>query len=309
MTEKQIREKVVETAKKYLGCKESDGSHKKIIDIYNAHKPLPRGYAVKYTDAWCATYASAMAIEAGVADLVPLECSCYYEIEGAKKLGIWVENDAYVPAAGDFILYDWDDSGSGDNTNSPDHVGIVCGVSGGKITVIEGNCSNMVKYREIAVNGKYIRGFITPKYASKATKEDTKPVTPKAEDPKPVTPAKASGFAVGDEVMFTGCIHYTSSYASAVGKSCKAGLAKVTQLAKGNTHPIHLINVSGKGSTVWGWVNEADVSAVEKIYKVVRGDNLTKIAKKYGTTVKKLVELNGIKNPDLIYVDQIIKLP
>lgn len=307
MTEKQIRAKVVETAKKYLGCKESDGSHKKIIDIYNAHKPLPRGYAVKYTDAWCATYASAMAIEAGVADLVPLECSCYYEIVGAQKMGIWVENDAYTPQAGDFILYDWDDSGVGDDKNSPDHVGIVCEVKNGKITVIEGNCSNMVKYREIAVNGRYIRGFITPKYSSKATaeepKEDPTPVTP-----KPTTPTR-KGFAVGDEVMFTGCIHYTSSYAAGIGYACKAGLAKVTAISSGNPHPYHLINVRGKGSTVYGWVNADDVTATEKIYKVVRGDTLTKIAKQYGTTVKKLVELNGIKNPNLIYVGQIIKLP
>ena len=52
MTEKEIRSKVVEIAKGWLGCKESDGSHKKIIDTYNACKPLPRSYAVKYTDAY-----------------------------------------------------------------------------------------------------------------------------------------------------------------------------------------------------------------------------------------------------------------
>ena len=36
MTEQQIRAKFVETAKSYLGCKESDGSHRKIIDLYNS---------------------------------------------------------------------------------------------------------------------------------------------------------------------------------------------------------------------------------------------------------------------------------
>ena len=45
MTEKEIRSKVVEIAKGWLGCKESDGSHKKIIDTYNAvsytHLTLP----------------------------------------------------------------------------------------------------------------------------------------------------------------------------------------------------------------------------------------------------------------------------
>ena len=52
MTEKELRAKVVLIAEKYLGCKESNGSHRKIIDLYNSHKPLARGYRVKYTDAW-----------------------------------------------------------------------------------------------------------------------------------------------------------------------------------------------------------------------------------------------------------------
>jgi len=43
-------------------------------------------------------------------------------------------------------------------------------------------------------------------------------------------------------------------------------------------------------------------------YTVVSGDNLTKIAAKYGTTVAKLVEINGIKNANLINVGQILKL-
>lgn len=43
-------------------------------------------------------------------------------------------------------------------------------------------------------------------------------------------------------------------------------------------------------------------------YKVKKGDTLSSIAKKYNTTVQKLVELNNIKNPDLIYTDQVLKV-
>lgn len=39
-------------------------------------------------------------------------------------------------------------------------------------------------------------------------------------------------------------------------------------------------------------------------YAVRRGDTLSAIAKKYGTTVDKLVKDNGIKNPNLIYAGQ-----
>ena len=97
MTESQLRKKVVKIAVSYLGCKEADGSHRKIIDLYNSHKPLARGYAVKYTDAWCSTFASAVAIAAGMTDIIPTECGCGKHIELFKKLGSWQEDDAYVP--------------------------------------------------------------------------------------------------------------------------------------------------------------------------------------------------------------------
>ncbi len=44
------------------------------------------------------------------------------------------------------------------------------------------------------------------------------------------------------------------------------------------------------------------------IYTVKAGDTLSKIAKKYNTTVAKLVKWNGITNPDLIHVGQKIKI-
>lgn len=305
MTEKEIRAKVVNTAVAWLGCKESDGSHKKIIDVYNGHTPRARGYKVTYTDAWCATFVSAVAIKAGYTDIIPLECGCNQFIALAKNMGIWVENDAYTPSAGDMILYDWQDSGSGDNTGSADHIGIVVSVSGSTIKVIEGNMSDAVGYRNIAVNGKYIRGFVTPKYSSKAT-------TSSGSSSSGST-SNGAAYAVGDVVNFTGCLHYTSSYSTATAKACKAGQAKVTAVNKSGAHPYHLQAVTGKGSTVYGWVNAADisglVSSASNTYTVVKGDTLSKIAKKYGTTVDTLVALNGIKNKNLITVGQVIKLP
>lgn len=155
---------IIQQAKSWLGCNKADGTHKQIIDVYNNHKPLARGYAVKYTDAWCATFVSACAIKCGYTDIIPTECGCSPMIQLFKNLGEWVENDAYVPKSGDIIFYDWQDSGSGDNTGVPDHVGIVESVSGSTITVIEGNKNNAVARRTIQVNGKYIRGYGVPKY-------------------------------------------------------------------------------------------------------------------------------------------------
>lgn len=160
------RTEVVKLAKSWIGKKESDGSHKLIIDIYNTIRPLPRGYKVKYTDAWCASTWSAIAQKLGYTDIMPVECSCVQLISKAKSMGIWVENDGYVPSPGDAVLYDWDDSGKGDDTGSPEHVGTVYKVfkDDGYFTVIEGNYKNAVKVRTVSINGKFIRGFITPKY-------------------------------------------------------------------------------------------------------------------------------------------------
>lgn len=172
---------ILNQAIKWLGKNEADGSHKEIIDIYNRIRPLPRGYKVKGTDSWCATFISAVAIKCNAADIIPLECSCGRMIEIAQKMGIWVESDAHTPSPGDIIMYDWDDSGKGDNTGWADHVGYVVSVNNGKIKAIEGNLNNSVGYRNIAVNERAIRGYICPKYTSEP-KQPTKSITDAAKD-------------------------------------------------------------------------------------------------------------------------------
>ena len=166
MTELELRKLVVNTAIKYLGCKESDGSHRKIIDLYNSQNPLPVGYKVTYWDAWCATFVSAVAVELGLTDIIFPECGCGRMITLFKNKGRWKETDSYVPEIGDIVMYDWDDSGSGDNTGGADHVGFVVEQSGNTIKIVEGNKSDSVSYRTISVNGRYIRGYCLPDYAS-----------------------------------------------------------------------------------------------------------------------------------------------
>ncbi len=168
--ETQQIDRVISQAKEWLGWKESDGTHKPIIDIYNAHKPLARGYKVKYTDSWCATFVSAVSIKNGYTYLIPTECSCGYMIELFKEKERWIENEDCVPQTGWIIFYDWDDNGKGDNKGWPDHVGIVEKVVGNKITVIEGNYKDSVKRREIFVNGKTIRGYANPDYGKEITR-------------------------------------------------------------------------------------------------------------------------------------------
>lgn len=181
---------VLAQARAWIGKNEADGTHKSIIDVYNAHKPLARGYAVKYTDAWCATFVSAVAIKCGITDIIPTECGCGQMITLFKNQGEWNESDSRTPKPGDIIFYDWDDTGTGDNTGWPDHVGIVESVSGGNITVIEGNKNNAVARRTIAVNGRYIRGYGVPKYEAEAAGNTTATTKSVAEVAKEVVAGK-----------------------------------------------------------------------------------------------------------------------
>lgn len=169
MTEQQLRQAVVDTILGWVGCNEADGSHKKIIDIYNSHKPLARGYALKYTDAWCAGTVSAVAIVNNITDIMPTEVGVGKMIDLYKKLGRWMESDGYTPQIGDVCMYAWSDDGKGECTSGADHVGIVTKVSGTTFWVTEGNYSDSVKTRTMQVNGRYIRGFGLPDYAGKAT--------------------------------------------------------------------------------------------------------------------------------------------
>ena len=107
---------VLAQARAWIGRNEADGTHKGIIDVYNGHKPLARGYKVKYTDAWCATFVSAVAIKCGLTGIIPTECGCGQMIALFKNLGEWQESDSRTPSPGDIIFYDWDDTGAGDCT-------------------------------------------------------------------------------------------------------------------------------------------------------------------------------------------------
>lgn len=163
---KYSRAAIVQLANSWIGINEKDGSYKHIIDLYNLQTDPPRGIKMQYSWAWCACTWSALALMLRYQEIIPIEISCGKLIEKAKKMGIWQENDAYVPKPGDGILYDWDDKGTGDNIGWPDHIGMVTYVNekSGYMEVVEGNYSDAVKKRTVSINGKYIRGFITPKY-------------------------------------------------------------------------------------------------------------------------------------------------
>ena len=131
------------------------------------------------------------------------------------------------------------------------HTGIVEKIVGGVITTIEGNTSNMVARRTYSIGSGAIDGYGRPKFAVENSVEDVE------------TPEAAAELEIGDVVNFTGSRHYISAN-TGTGKKCTPGTAKITALKPGAAHPYHLIKVAGGGSTVYGWVDAADIAELEQ---------------------------------------------
>jgi len=178
MTTNQLRQKVVDVAVSMIGSAEGTQRHRDIIDYYNNNPPLARSYKMKYTDAWCACYVSVVFMKAGLlpglVGAIPKEVGCGKMIEGFQKMGkqFWQENEKEpLPQPGDIVMYDWDDGANyatTDNMGAPEHVGICVAIDGNTIRVIEGNYGNTVKYRNVPVNGRYLRGYGKPDWAKYA---------------------------------------------------------------------------------------------------------------------------------------------
>lgn len=133
-------------ASNFIGVRQGSSKHKKIIDTYNTIKPLPRGYRVKYSDNWCATFVS----------FVLYMCKCKHKVYecGAQKMMLkckkYLIDDNTKGKVNDIIFYDWD------NNNWCDHVGIISRVTKSAYIVIEGNKDKKVGVRTISKKSKMI---------------------------------------------------------------------------------------------------------------------------------------------------------
>lgn len=157
MEEKEARLALIDRARSFLGAGEADGSHRGIIDAYNAIRPLPRGYRMSCTDPWCAAFVSAVGALAGLGDAILPECACGPMIDSYQKRGRFHRRiDGIQP--GDLLFYDWDRNGTGD------HVGIVETADGLSCTVIEGNMSDAVGRRTVTKNWPYLLGYASPDF-------------------------------------------------------------------------------------------------------------------------------------------------
>lgn len=134
---------------------------------------------MNHSTHWCAAFVCYVAYKAGCSGIVPKLGSCTAMTKEFAKLNAYTEYNlmrvsnyqSLCPSPGDIIFFDWCDS------NDADHVAIVTrvNVSTGEVTIKEGNYSNKVNTRIVAIhtkgssqgnpcNGNFVRGWATPHF-------------------------------------------------------------------------------------------------------------------------------------------------
>lgn len=149
----------ISVAEGYIGAETGSGRQRRIVEFYNQISPLPRGYRLKYTDAWCAAFVSAVGY---MLDLTPAvirpECGAHemftgYAASQRRRGGSGCQR-------GDLLFYDWNSDGR------IDHVGIVTFATDETLQVLEGNKDGSCGYRYIKSSEPAIYGSVTPAWES-----------------------------------------------------------------------------------------------------------------------------------------------
>lgn len=148
---------IIETAKSYIGTREGSQNHEEIISLYNKAR-YSDAYQMTMQDPWCCAFVVAVFEQCGMRDIIPCYAACDQMINVFTKWGRYYSRSVRSVRPGDIIFYDW----NGDL--SSDHVGIVIQNRFGDLSVIEGNKSDSVAYRNISITSPQILGFGVPNY-------------------------------------------------------------------------------------------------------------------------------------------------
>lgn len=232
-----------------------------------------------------------------------LNCNAENFIERAIASGLSVVSK---PVVGGILV--WQKGATLSGSDGAGHVAICIEKGNGYIRTAESGYGSSAFWisKRTNSNGKWGAGA-DYRYRGCIISKTWKPDTP-TPAPTPTPTPSAQKFAIGEKVIINGGLYVNSNAAKATG-SASNKITTITRYAAGAKHPY---NTTGD----LGWMNESDIQKYSEqpqpsyqTYTVRPGDNLSKIAQKYGTTWQKIYNDNKSvigSNPNLIRPGQVL---
>lgn len=236
------------------------------------------------------------------------------------KYGTWFKKGIKTPQSGDLFFMRYADYPNNDKYFC-DHVGIVKAVNGNIITTLEGNvdgnnsnwaATSTFKSKTRYLSNSEVYAFYRPNWQNAAFSDGDKKTTSTS------VKKETEIFQINSSAV----VDYSVKVEATDGLNIRQGagisykklgivpngtILKVTRQTRGGGYTWGLIQCDN----IKGWIALEYTSKIEKAqyYIVQRGDTLSAIAKRYGTTVGVLCSYNpNIKNKNLIYTGQKIRI-
>lgn len=245
--------------------------------------------------AWCRSWLDYVARKTGVKPLLYISQAEMHKFNGLGDYGLWIAQYANMKATG-YQDKPWKEGAYACAIRQYSSCGRLAGYNG-----------------NLDINKAYMDRAGWNKYAGKGNAK-----IPESEKPNPVNQKPAMDLVCevmrgahgdGDKRKKSLGSRYAEVQAI-IDYIAKAPAAKLVEETKAGRYGNDEYRKSVLGSRykeVQDAINKS-ASSSQITYQVKSGDNLSKIAKKYGTSVENLVRLNGIKNPNLIYPGQKIRV-
>lgn len=247
---------------------------------------------------WCKSWLDYVARKTGVKPMLYISQADMSRLQNVGDYGLWIAQYASMAKINGYQSVPWNEGK------------YTCAIrqytSAGQLSGYNGN---------LDLNKAYMDKAGWNKYAGKGNASKPVPTTSSQTNTKPamdlVCEVMRGAHGDGDKRKASLGSRYAEVQAiiDYIAKAPAATLAAEVKTGKYGNDEYRKSVLGSRYDEVQKIVNGSNSKSSETSTYIVRsGDTLSAIAAKYGTTVNKLAALNGIKNPNLIYTGQKLKL-